>query len=46
VPAQSTACGSSAPCHLRLEFDLQVGFVREYWTDVFEPMLDLYMSGI
>ena len=24
----------------------QVRFVREYWTEVFEPMVDLYMSGV
>ena len=24
----------------------QVRFVREYWTDVFQPMVDLYMAGV
>ena len=24
----------------------EVRFVREYWTDVFEPMVDMYMAGV
>jgi tRNA-uridine 2-sulfurtransferase len=32
-------------CRLSIPYE-EVGFVREYWTEVFEPFLDAYSSGV